>query len=173
MLPLLIVPVVYAGPTAEALPARIEVRAGRVVRLTATVGHFRCEDFGDLGPLRVDVRPRARVGRDRAVAFTAGPPSERVTLRAVAGRRRAAGRLRVEGSIAIGQRCTSGWVRLRQPRAAAVRPARSDSRLGLGAARRALLLPGTAHAVELGPVPAHRRRPARPVGATGVGRPAD
>ena len=111
------VPVVFAGPTAQHQPLRIEVRARRVVRVVVTVSRYRCGVFGDLGPLRVVRRVSARVAADGSFRLTAGPPSERLTVRAVAGRRSAAGRVRVVGTIATGEPCRSGWVRFRVARA--------------------------------------------------------
>ena len=115
------VPVVFAGPTAQHQPLRIEVRARRVVRVVVTVRRYACGVFGDLGPLRVVRRVSARVAADGTFRLTAGPPSERLTVRAVAGRRSASGRVRVRGTIATGEPCRSGWVRFRVPRAAARR----------------------------------------------------
>jgi hypothetical protein len=109
-------PVVYAGRTAEGRALRLEIRGRRVARLTATLRRYRCATFGDIGPLRVDVRPGAPLGRGRTFAFTAGPPSERLAARGTAGARRASGRLRVVGTIATGDPCRSRWVRFRVAR---------------------------------------------------------
>src|SRR3954469_9687686 len=112
------VTIVFAGPTAQHHPLRLEARGGRVVRVVVTGRRYACGVFGDPGPLRVVRRVSARVAADGSFRLTAGPPSERLTVRGVAGRRRATGSLRVLGTIATGEPCASGWVRFRLPRAA-------------------------------------------------------
>ena len=109
-------PALYAGRTAERAPLRLRVRGGRVARVVVVVRRYACDPYGDIGPLRVDARPGARLGRGGRVAFAAGVPSERLRVIATLGPRRAAGRLRVRGTIGTGDPCASGWVRFAVPR---------------------------------------------------------
>lgn len=89
------------------------VRDGAVIRVRATVRRMVCDPFGDIGPLRIAASVRdATIAPDGRVAFTVGPPSERLTLRArFDGRGRARGRLRVRGTIGTGDPCRSPRVR--------------------------------------------------------------
>jgi hypothetical protein len=98
--------------SAEGRRVVLEVREGRVVGVRAGLQRYRCETFGEIGPLVVNLRGRARVGRDGRFAFVAGVPAQ--TLR-VAGRfsphgRAVTGSVRVAGTIATGQRCSSRTV---------------------------------------------------------------
>lgn len=89
------------------------VRDGAVTEVRATVRRMVCDPFGDIGPLRIasPVADGAIDERGR-VAFTVGPPSERLAVRArFDGRERARGRLRVRGTIGTGDPCRSPRVR--------------------------------------------------------------
>lgn len=84
------------------------VRDRHVVRVDTRLRRFVCDPFGDVGPVRVTVRPDAPIARDGRVRFTAGPPSERLTLRArFRPGGRAGGRLRLRGTIGTGDPCAS------------------------------------------------------------------
>ena len=88
------------------------VRDHRIARVHATVRRYVCDPFGDVGPLLIRVAPDAGIARDGRVRFTAGPPSERLTLTARFARGgRATGRLRVRGTIGTGDPCASPWRR--------------------------------------------------------------
>ncbi len=94
-----------AAPGAPAIVAR--VTHGRVAAFSVTVRSYRCELGGDIGPLRVRVEPAAAVGRDGRVAFVRGPRVERLRVQGRMVRGVLRGRLRVFGTIATGQPCTS------------------------------------------------------------------
>ena len=98
--------IVYRGATRAGGLVKVRVAGGTVVRAEATVARYACRLTGDIGPLRVVVRPGAKVRAGR-LAFTAGPPSERLTLRARLRHGRLHGRLRVRGTIATGDPCAS------------------------------------------------------------------
>jgi hypothetical protein len=104
--------VAYTGRTAEHRRAVVEVRRDAVVRVRATVEHYSCETFGEIGPLALEAPGRAPIARDGSFRFVAGPAAQRLT---VLGHRRPGGRLtgtlRVRGTIATGQRCASLTVR--------------------------------------------------------------
>ncbi|HEU4657081.1 MAG TPA: hypothetical protein VFR97_06130 [Capillimicrobium sp.] len=90
----------------------LTVRDRHVVRARVTVRRFACATFGDVGPLRIVAAPHAPIAHDGRVAFTVGPPSERLALRARFARGGTArGRLRVRGTIATGDPCRSPRVR--------------------------------------------------------------
>jgi hypothetical protein len=101
-----------AARTADGSRVVLTIRDGAVVRARVTVGRYRCETFGDLGPVRADERGHARIGRAGRFAFAAGEPARRVLVRGrVARDGRARGLLRVRGTIATGQRCSSPRLR--------------------------------------------------------------
>ena len=107
--------VVLSGRTDEGRPVRVETTGSRVTRVKGSVLTYECDDFGDVGPLRFDVRVRARAkARTGRFSFVTGDRAERV---GVAGYLRddgtARGRIRVTGTIATGQRCESDIVRFR------------------------------------------------------------
>ena len=105
----------YSATTDESRRLTIAVGAGRVTRVTTTVVRYECDQFGDVGPLRIRVTPRgARVGRDRRFSFVTGTSAERVGVAGTLHRDgRATGRIRVSGTIATGQRCASPIIRFR------------------------------------------------------------
>src|SRR4051812_1871012 len=96
------VTIVFAGPTAQHHPLRLEARGGRVVRVVVTVRRYACGVFGDLGPLRVVRRVSARVAADGSFRLTAGPPPAGRAGRGGAGRRPASGGVRGGGGGAPG-----------------------------------------------------------------------
>ena len=103
----------FTGQTDEGERVQVTVsRSGVVTRVVGSVRAYECDDFGDVGPARFDVRPRARVDGRGRFSFVAGDRAERV---GVAGRVRAGGRLtgrvRMSGTIATGQRCASPMLR--------------------------------------------------------------
>jgi hypothetical protein len=101
-----------AARTADGHRLVLTIRADAVVRARVTVGRYRCETFGDLGPVHADERGRARISADRRFAFAAGEPAQRLTVRGSFDRRgRPRGVLRVRGTIATGQRCASARLR--------------------------------------------------------------
>ncbi len=102
----------HAAHTSERRTVTLVVRGGRVVSAAATVARYRCRGFGDLGPLRVVVAADAPISPGGRVALRAGPPSERLALRA---RWRPGGALtgvlQVRGTIGTGEPCISRRVR--------------------------------------------------------------
>jgi hypothetical protein len=101
----------YTGHTIEGRRVVLEVRGRVVVHARAGVRRYRCETFGDVGPLVVDRAVHARIGRDGRFALTAGAPVERLRVSGRLARGRVAGTLRLTGTIATGQRCASATVR--------------------------------------------------------------
>jgi hypothetical protein len=105
---------VYAGRTEEQRPLRIDIDRGAVTRVKGSVLAYECDEFGDVGPVRFDVRSRVRVDRRGRFSFVTGDRAQRI---GVAGRIRSGdtltGRVRVSGTIATGQRCASPLVRFR------------------------------------------------------------
>jgi hypothetical protein len=106
---------VFGGHTTEARPLQVEVARGRVTRVKGSVLNYTCDSFGDVGPVRFDLRVRTRVDSRGRFSFVTGDRVERV---GVAGHVRsgdgaATGRVRVSGTIATGQRCASPVVRFR------------------------------------------------------------
>ena len=106
---------VLGGRTEEGRPLRVENDGARVTRVKGSVLAYACDEFGDVGPVRFDVRVRARVDRRGRFSFVVGDRAERV---GVAGYLRhrgklATGRVRMAGTIATGQRCESETVRFR------------------------------------------------------------
>jgi hypothetical protein len=98
----------YAGRTSEGGKLTVVVEGGRVARVKATVRVYVCDPEGDLGPIRVTVRPDAPLTPRRTFAFTAGPPSERLTVGGrLAGVRGMHGTLRLRGTIGTGDPCSS------------------------------------------------------------------
>jgi hypothetical protein len=106
----------YRGRTEEQRPLRVEVANGRVTRVKGSVLAYECERFGDVGPVRFDVRVRARVDRRGRFAFVAGDRVERVGVAGSMRGRAVTGHVRVSGTIATGQRCASPVVRFRLAR---------------------------------------------------------
>ena len=104
----------YAGRTDESRRLTIAVRDGRVTRVATTVDDYECDQFGQIGPLRVRVEANARINRRGRFSFVAGERAERIgvagTLRANGN---ATGRVKVSGTIETGQRCASPIVRFR------------------------------------------------------------
>lgn len=110
-------PVQYTGQTAEGRRIVIEVRGRAVVHVRAGLERYRCETFEDIGPLVVSRPGLAPLARDGGFRFAAGPAAQRLT---VLGHVRTGGRItgtvRVKGTIATGQACTSLTVRFRAHR---------------------------------------------------------
>jgi hypothetical protein len=113
----------YTGQTAEHRRVVVEVAGRYVVGVRVGIARYRCETFGEIGPLVVRESGRARIGADGRFAFRAGEEARRVTVRGVVRRkarpRRVAGTVRLVGSIATGQRCASATVRFTATAAAA------------------------------------------------------
>jgi hypothetical protein len=99
--------------TSEGRRVVLTLRAGAVVHVRAGLQHYRCETFGDIGPVVVAHRGRARVAADGSFRFIAGEPAQRVVITGRLAGRRATGRLRLHGTIATGQRCSSATLRFR------------------------------------------------------------
>jgi len=103
----------YTGHTIEGRRIVIDVAARRVARLRVGIRHYRCETFGELGPVVITRVVDVPIGRDGRFRLSAGPPAERLT---VSGRRRGraiTGTVRLRGTIATGQRCASATLRFR------------------------------------------------------------
>jgi hypothetical protein len=103
----------YTGHTTEDRRIVVDVRGRAVVAVRAGIGRYRCDTFGDVGPLVVRATGRAAIGRDGRFRFTAGEPAQRITVAGTLRRatRRITGTVRVHGSIATGQRCASATLR--------------------------------------------------------------
>lgn len=105
----------YTGQTAEHRRVVVDVRGSYVVGVRVGVARYRCETFGDVGPLVVRESGRARIAADGRFTFRAGEEAQTVTVRGVVRRasrpRRITGTVRLSGSIATGQRCASGTLR--------------------------------------------------------------
>lgn len=103
----------YTGHTTEHRRVVVDVAGRSVVAVRVGVLRYRCETFGEIGPLVVSEKGRARIGADGRFVFRAGETAERVTVRGVLRRRthRITGTVRVAGSIATGQRCASATLR--------------------------------------------------------------
>lgn len=103
----------YTGHTTEHRRIVVDVRGRSVVAVRLGIARYRCETFGDIGPVLVRETGRARIGSDGRFTFRAGEEARRVIVRGVLRRRthRVTGTVRVVGSIATGQRCASGTLR--------------------------------------------------------------
>lgn len=103
----------YSGQTAEHRRVVVEVSGRFVVGVRVGVARYRCDTFGDVGPLVVRESGRARVGADGHFTFRAGEEAQRVTVRGVVRRNagRVTGTVRLVGTIATGQKCASGTLR--------------------------------------------------------------
>lgn len=103
----------YTGHTTEHRRVVVDVSGRSVVAVRVGVLRYRCETFGDVGPMVVREAGRARIGADGRFVFRAGETAQRVTVRGVLRRKTGSvtGTVRVVGSIATGQRCASGTVR--------------------------------------------------------------
>lgn len=104
----------YAALTDEGRRLSIAVRDGRVTRIKTTIERYECKAFGDVGPLRISVTPRARVARGGRFSVVTGPGNERVGIAGTLhGDGTATGRVRVSGTIGTGERCASRTIRFR------------------------------------------------------------
>ncbi len=101
----------YVGRTEEGRRIVVETRANKVTLVHATIDDYECEMFGAVGPIRVHEKPRERVARDGKVNTTTGDRTGRVTLKAKFTPARVSGTLRVRGTIATGQPCSSRTLR--------------------------------------------------------------
>jgi hypothetical protein len=112
-MPVLADTVPYVGQTTEHRRVVLDVRGRTVVAIRVGITRYPCATFGDVGPLVVRERARARVRADGRFRFTAGEPAQRITVAGVLRRRtrRITGTLRVHGTIATGQRCASATLR--------------------------------------------------------------
>ena len=79
----------YAATTDERRRLTIEVRQRRITRATTTVVDYECESFGNIGPIRVRIAPKARVDSRGRFSFVTGHRAERIGV---------AGRLRPDGN---------------------------------------------------------------------------
>lgn len=113
MIELLLAAAILTANTDEGRRVTITVRERRVTRVRGTVERYECDEFGDVGPIRFDVRPRARVDRRRRFSFVAGERAQRIGIAGYVRRRSARGRIRIAGTIATGQRCQSPTIRYR------------------------------------------------------------
>jgi hypothetical protein len=110
----------YVGRTAEGGKVSVVVEDGRVTRLKATMRVYVCDPEGDIGPVRVRVRPAAPLTARGVFAFVAGPVSERLTATGrLAGLRGMHGTLRLRGTIGTGDPCSSPPVKFTARRPAA------------------------------------------------------
>jgi hypothetical protein len=104
----------YSARTDESRRLTIAVRHGRVTRVATTVVRYECDQFGDVGPLRIRVEPGARIDRRGRFSAVTGTRAERVGIAGRVGTNgTATGRIRVSGTIATGARCASPVIRFR------------------------------------------------------------
>jgi hypothetical protein len=103
----------YSGRTDEQRPLRLDLKEGRVTRVKGSVRAYECKTFGDVGPVRFDVRVRARVGPNGRFSFVTGDRSERIGIAGRLHGTSATGRVRMAGTIATGQRCESPAIQFR------------------------------------------------------------
>ena len=106
----------YTGHTGEGRRVVVEVRGHAVVGVLAGIRHYGCDTFGEIGPLVVRETGRAAIGAGGRFRFAAGKPARRLTLTGRISRGRLLGTLRVQGTIATGQRCRSDTLRVRASR---------------------------------------------------------
>jgi hypothetical protein len=106
---------VLEGRTAEGRRVVVEVRSGAVRTVRVGVLRYGCGRFGDVGPVVVAVHGLAPVGRDGRFHLRAGPAVERLAFdgRMNSGRRAVAGSLRLTGTIATGEPCSSRRIAFR------------------------------------------------------------
>jgi hypothetical protein len=97
----------YTGHTIDGRRIVVQVRGRAVVGVRASPARYRCDTFGDVGPVHVSERGRAAIAADGRFRFVAGEPAQRVTLAGRLRGGRLSGTLRVRGTIATGQRCAS------------------------------------------------------------------
>jgi hypothetical protein len=98
---------VYAGRTEEARRIVIEVKDRHVVLVHAAIDDYQCEQFGQIGPLRIHARANAQVDSRGRFSLRVGDRAETVIATGTITSERAIGTLRVVGTIATGQRCKS------------------------------------------------------------------
>jgi hypothetical protein len=104
----------YAGRTDEGRRIVVETTGASTVTLVhAAIASYECERFGDVGPLRIHARARARVTRTGRFSLTYRDGVERTTVRGTLTPKKATGTLRVTGTIATGERCASKPLRFR------------------------------------------------------------
>lgn len=103
----------YTGHTTEHRRIVISVRARSVVAVRVSIGAYRCDTFGDVGPLVVRERVRARIDARGRFVLAAGEEAQRLHVRGVVRARagRITGTLRLRGTIATGQKCASATLR--------------------------------------------------------------
>jgi hypothetical protein len=102
----------YTGHTTEGRRVVVEVRGRAVVHVRVGIRRYRCETFGDIGPVIVSRAGHARISAAGRFTFRAGEEAERLTVRGRLLRRgRVRGTLRVLGSIATGEACRSATLR--------------------------------------------------------------
>ena len=104
----------YVATTVESRRLTLAVRERRISRVATTVVRYECDQFGDVGPLRIRLAPDAHVDARGRFSFVTGTRAERV---GVAGTLRrdgtVTGRIRVSGTIGTGERCESPAIRFR------------------------------------------------------------
>lgn len=104
----------YKGTTTtDHQPVRIVVVDGRVQTAFATVRRYRCERFGDVGPVAVAAMPNAAISA-RRFSFDGGRTPSYLKMHGTFSarttgpkRNTVTGSLRAYGTIATGQACTS------------------------------------------------------------------
>jgi hypothetical protein len=103
----------YTGTTAEHRRVVVDVAGRAVLGVRVGIARYPCETFGDVGPLVVRAKVRARIGADGRFAFTSGEPAQRITVRGIVRHRagRVTGTVRLRGTIATGQRCATKTLR--------------------------------------------------------------
>ncbi len=103
----------YTGHTTEHRRIVLDVSGRSVVAVRVGLSRYRCDTFGDVGPLVVRETAQARIRTDGRFTFRAGEEARRVTVHGILRRatRRITGTVRVTGTIATGQRCASATLR--------------------------------------------------------------
>jgi hypothetical protein len=104
-------PGIYTGKTTEQESVRIEIRGDRIVAARASVSSVQCEDFGGIGGATLSVKPDAKIKRG-SFRFQSKKGTRTLKMTGSAdSRTKLHGRLRIYGTIATGQNCTSAQLR--------------------------------------------------------------
>jgi hypothetical protein len=103
----------YTARTEENRRLTVTVRDRRVTRVRGTVVDYECDPFGNIGPVRFNVRVKARIDRRGRFSFVHGDRAQRVGVAGYLKGDTAHGRIRMAGTIATGQRCESAVLRWR------------------------------------------------------------
>jgi hypothetical protein len=99
----------YVGRTDEGRRIVVQTNGSGVELVHAGVDDYDCLQFGQIGPIRVHERP-AKAGVNRSTgkaSFSIGPSAQRLSFNGTFTSTKLTGTIRVRGSIATGQSCSS------------------------------------------------------------------